>query len=62
MINFDYLYNIFQNFLELGTILYNWLNTKVTIGGVKFDVWTLVIASGLTVGLGVRIVRSFLGN
>lgn len=63
MINFDYLYNIFQNFLKLGTTLYNWLNTRISLGGdVYVDVWAIVIASGVTVGLGVRLIRAFIGN
>lgn len=63
MINFNYLYNIFQNFLTLGQTLYKWLNTSIFItDGVSVPVWGIIIASGVTVGLGVKLIRSFLGN
>lgn len=63
MINFNYLYNIFQTFLTLGQTLYKWLNTSISItDGVSVPVWGIVVASGVTVGLGIKLVRSFLGN
>lgn len=63
MINFNYLYNIFQTFLTLGETLFKWLNTSILItDGVSVPVWGIVIASGVTVGLGVKLIRSFLGN
>lgn len=63
MINFNYLYNIFQNFLTLGSTLYDWLNTSVSLGGdLKVPIWTIIIASGITLGLGVRLIRAFIGD
>lgn len=63
MINFNYLYNIFQTFLTLGQTLYGWLNTSISItDGVSVPVWGIVVASGVTVGLGIKLIRSFLGN
>lgn len=63
MINFNYLYNIFQTFLTLGETLYKWLNTNISITeGLSIPVWSIIIASGVTVGLGIKLIRSFLGN
>ena len=63
MISFNYLYNIFQTFLTLGQTLYKWLNTNISITeGFSVPVWSIIIASGVTVGLGIKLIRSFLGN
>lgn len=61
--NFNYLYNLFQNMLDLGEMLFKWLNTDITISEeLKIPVYLIILASGLTIGLSVRLIRAFLGN
>lgn len=60
--NFEYLYNLFNNMVTLGNTLWKWLNSTINIGGVYIPLYTIILASGLTVGLGVRLIRSFVGN
>lgn len=63
MFNFEYLYNIFNNMLILGDNLWKWLNKSIMITETEsIPVWAVVVASGLTIGLGVRLIRSFIGN
>lgn len=63
MLNFEYLYNIFNNMLLLGSNLWAWLNKSIMITEKEsIPIWTIVVASGLTIGLGVRLIRSFIGN
>ena len=63
MFNFEYLYNIFNNMLDLGQTLWGWLNTTIQLSDNKsIPLWTIIVASGLTIGLGVRLIRSFVGN
>lgn len=63
MLNFEYLYNIFNNMLDLGQTLWTWLNTNIQLTDNKsIPLWTIIVASGLTIGLGVRLIRSFIGN
>lgn len=60
--NFEYLYNLFNNMVTLGNTLWKWINSTINIGGVYIPLYTIIIASGLTIGLGVRLIRSFMGN
>lgn len=60
--SFEYLYNLFDNMVKLGSILWKWLNSSLNIGGAAIPIYAILLASGLTVGLGVRLIRSFMGN
>lgn len=66
MFNFGYLYNLFNDMLEMGSILWNWINSSVNIGTADFPltvpVWSIILTGSLTVGLGFKIVKAFLGN
>lgn len=49
--------------LSLGQTLWIWLNKSIQLTDTEsIPLWTIIVASGLTIGLGVRLIRSFLGN
>lgn len=61
--DFNFLYGLFDVFISLGSKLFNWLCGSVYITeSLQIPVYTIVLASGLTIGLGARLIRSFLGN